>query len=513
MSFPRRITWTWLAQVQETRQSLVPFLYETRTLTTSPRALRLQCRPFTWRRLRPQKRKSRTRNDHNHKSYDDNDHDLQATNLQVEEPHSNFLREKAASVASRRTARKPPWERLPKNKSADHATLGSDSSLDGAEAASKPKMTAEETRAFAALFQQLEEDIDMGRPSPSLKAGDTDIAGSPAPDQDKIREISSIFDTVMRDINARKQAEASQYQLSTNQILPERKAVAVVEDIEDAEEPETSSKDSNDKSHRINNRLTRQIIHRESLKIESALLSAAVDEGLGDTGIWNICKERIFSMVQYLETNEKADAIVSPLLHETDETEFSVPDRDGQSETESTTTGLLLDIPEVVQIEAVVSELYPKMLLAAFRLLNLHFPDSPLIGEFRPTINSFGRESTVIGSSTALYNELIYFYWRGRQDLPEVLSIIKEMEVLGLSPDEQTMRLLKSIMTKREKDLRSLGLPGADQNSGLWWDLPQNRKAVNELEGKNGLISKLKSQVRAEAAKAKWIKEFSAWEQ
>ncbi|KAL2811123.1 hypothetical protein BJX63DRAFT_292324 [Aspergillus granulosus] len=519
MSLPRRITWTWLAQVQETRHSLVPFLYQTRTLTTLPRSLRLQShsRYSTFKAA-----KAQIENDGISESTLEDKSDL--PDEPGSAPRNSFLRQKAASVASRRMARKPSWKRSPIKKPANRPTKPAlESALEGSETTSKPKMTIDETRAFAALFQQLEEDTGTDIKQ-TLGGEGMEKGGSSMPDRDMMQEITSIYDTVMRDINARKKAEDSQDPTPKSQAHPE-----YFEAVPDAVEPEGTSvtpssgnkepeesekldaplKHDPDRVHKINNKLIRQIIHREGLKIERALFSAAVDEGQGDIGIWNICKERIFSMVQHLETDENKEATPSA----PDELEFPVPGRDGPSETETPTTNPHLEVPDTVSIEAVVTELYPKMLLVAFRLLNLHFPESPLIGQFRSTINSLGRESAVLGSSTALYNELIYFYWRGRQDLPEVLSILREMDVLGLSPDQQTVKLLESILAQREQDLEARKLPGADQNSGLWWDLPQNRKAIHDLDGKDGLICQMRSQVRSEEDRRKWLRELLNWKE
>ncbi|KAL2853829.1 hypothetical protein BJY01DRAFT_206472 [Aspergillus pseudoustus] len=512
MSLPRHITKTWLAQVLETRQSLVPFLYQTRTIITAlRRSLRNQSRPYsghsTYKRAR-----NPTKNDSLSESTLDNKSilpdELEST------PRNSFLREKAAAVASRRMVSKSSWKRSSK-KLVDQLKKPTS---DGVRTTSKPKMTVDETRAFAALFQHLEEDTDPDSKS-KMDGDSTERSKSSMPDQNMIQEISSIFDTVMRDINARKKAEVSQHPTPKSQIHPEIEPVADVmetentfplsdsEELEEAEKLEARPKDGKEQSHKLNNKLIRQIIHREGLKIESALFSAAVDEKQGDTGIWDICKERIFPMVQLLETDANSKATSSA----PNELEFSEGDRDSQSVTRTSLENPLLDVPDIVPIETVVSELYPKMLLAAFRLLNLHFPESPLIGQFRSTINSLGRESAVLGSSTALYNELIYFYWRGRQDLPEVLSILREMDILGLSPDQQTVRFLESILHQRERDLKALRLPGADQSSGRWWDLPQNRKAIHDLVGEKGLVGQMRSQVRAETDRTRWLNQIASW--
>ncbi|GAB1200924.1 hypothetical protein APSETT444_010305 [Aspergillus pseudonomiae] len=159
-----------------------------------------------------------------------------------------------------------------------------------------------------------------------------------------------------------------------------------------------------------------------------------------------------------------------------------------------------LEVPESVPVEPVVTALYPKMLLVAFRLLNLHFPNSPLISQFRATIKSHGRASAVLGSSTGLYNELIYFYWRGCHDIPGVVSLLREMEVIGIEPNHRTCGLLTGIVNQRDRDLKQHWKRMHNEKRGPrrepWWDLAPNRKAVRELLGPEGWMHRIERRVQ-----------------
>jgi hypothetical protein len=157
-----------------------------------------------------------------------------------------------------------------------------------------------------------------------------------------------------------------------------------------------------------------------------------------------------------------------------------------------------LEIPSYVPRTAVISSVYSHMLLVAFHLLRTHFPNSPLIGEIRPTIQSYGRASVVLGGSTKLYNELISFYWRVCDDLPAVVSLLKEMEVTGAQPDAKTYKLLRALTTERERDrwkyirqerLRRNGPGRQDLHTGngssptTWMETVPNMYALRELRG------------------------------
>lgn len=304
-------------------------------------------------------------------------------------------------------------------------------------------------------------------------------------------------------------------------------------------------------------RAVEAVVLRESHVIETALLRAVKGKH-GDRRLWDACREMVFPLVRVLETDvgmqhsdtnadetevlkdESDDMFFAPEepaeveddpwgaeveveyeeVSEPQETETSTAaNGEGQQEGEAATineediepqgeSAYKLVLPEGVPVSSVVAELYPKMLLAAFRLLNLHSPASPLIGQFRSTIRLMGPTSAVLGGSTGLYNELIYFYWRGCQDLPAVVALMQEMDVTGVEPDARTVRILGSIATQRTRDLkahwkRNIGSLPRPRNPAekvrvgreTWWDLAPNRKAFRALYDDDGWVAKVKARV------------------
>ncbi|CAL5874440.1 uncharacterized protein PFLUO_LOCUS8736 [Penicillium psychrofluorescens] len=218
------------------------------------------------------------------------------------------------------------------------------------------------------------------------------------------------------------------------------------------------------------------VVKREATKIETALF-LAIEEGKGDMGVWDVCKERIFTMLDHLGDDAPATPFAdsdSPLSHDGTMTSSPNPLSSGP-----------LDIPDPVPAGPVVAALYPRTLLIAFRLLNTHFPSSPLVSQFRSTIKAQGRTSAVLGSSTDLHDEMISFYWNDCSDLPAVVSLLHEMDIMGLKPSQKTRELLHGILHRRKRDLAKPG-------KASWWDMPQNQKAFQELAGRDGWMKKLK---------------------
>ncbi|KAL4892636.1 hypothetical protein BDV59DRAFT_202387 [Aspergillus ambiguus] len=408
------------------RASATPFLYQTRTLA---RALATDASP-----------------------------DEQAPAPAPTKPRMSYLHRRAAAVARHRRPSPSPTPRPPTRRSA-------------------PTMTQGEKQVFGELLEQIGV-VPGGADAPSRPAeSSADTTADGDAERSEMAQISAIFDSVLRDVK-------------TRTARPGRPAVprsaGETADGEDARDAIRWAGEYTDEAIAAGLREERLstargieiVVQREAGKIEAALRAAVDDDGAGgDTGIWEVCKGRIFSMLEYLEAGAEGP-------------------RAGKEDDSG------LRVPEGVPAEPVVVALYPQMLLVAFRLLNLHFPGSPLIGQFRATIKAHGRASAVLGGSTGLYNELIYFAWRGGHDLPGVVALLQEMEVTGVEADARTAALLNGIARQRERDLREHRRRGHVEGRGgaalrePWWDLAPNRRAVRALFGPEGWMERLERRGR-----------------
>jgi hypothetical protein len=390
-----------------------------------------------------------------------------------------------------------------------------------------PTMSKMEKETFGNLLDQLKSiRQDQGQknqkkedPKPSVSEGE----------QTEMSQISEIFDAVLEDLKRERPQQGSS----------KHGELSVVDANQAGTLPGKSNAGASDITNLNEDLPTREVAkmvaRRESTKIEHALRDA-ISEGQGDTGVWEICKDRIFSMLQHLggrrdlkpyllpESSSPALAQLEDGSSETetlDSTEAQPEESDiipnskeldlsqlqHENENEDPGTDLVdlsepnpqpssgpLEIPPSVPVEAVVNVLYPRMLLVAFRLINTNFPNSPLISQFRSTIRSHGRVSMVLGSSTGLYNELLYFQWRGCNDLPGVVGLLREMEQTGVEPNQRTQALLDSIVQQRDSDLKKVDerrSEGEDVPMDPWWDMAPNRKAMRELTSKTGFVSEL----------------------
>jgi hypothetical protein len=150
-----------------------------------------------------------------------------------------------------------------------------------------------------------------------------------------------------------------------------------------------------------------------------------------------------------------------------------------------------------------VAALYPKTLLVVFRLLNTHFPRSPLIGQFHSTIKEHGRISALLGASSGLYDELIFYQWRVCKDLPAVIGIMHEMNQLGVNPSSKCRGLLTSLIIRQQRDLEEH--QKSTDGKEFFWDLPSNKEALDQLTRKGGWMD----QIKARAEEEKWQREIN----
>lgn len=240
-------------------------------------------------------------------------------------------------------------------------------------------------------------------------------------------------------------------------------------------------------------RLIKLVVQRESEKIENELRQT-IREGKGDLGLWKVCEERIFGMLRQLDEPSHNHNHYSGSPELANGRDSKDTDAEGSKDPENSASEQQpLDIPSYVPKNAIISAVYSNMLLVVFHLLRRNFPNSPLISEIWPTIQSYGRASVVLGASTQLYNELIRYYWRDCDDLATVVSLLKEMEETGVEPDTKTYRLVRAIATQRERarqkyirqheELRKGAGQDLYNDSTSWMETVPNMHAYRELVG------------------------------
>jgi hypothetical protein len=134
-------------------------------------------------------------------------------------------------------------------------------------------------------------------------------------------------------------------------------------------------------------------------------------------------------------------------------------------------TSVELDSPnaEVSPLEF-YGPLYPSYLLLGLRLLDRSFAKpSALALAILPEIKSRGIISHVLGASAQLYNELLLIHWYRHDDFRGVLSLLSEMEQIGLGWEKETWDIVNDITRMQHLILRG------DRGETLkaLWSLPE----------------------------------------
>ena len=234
----------------------------------------------------------------------------------------------------------------------------------------------------------------------------------------------------------------------------------------------------------------------------------AVAAGKGDLGVWRICEERIFAMLDLVAPEENGPSSVAS--DETDDnssldvTEESKVEKITHSPVETAKLAEIgLEIPPDIPVVDVVRQIYPRVLLHAMRIFHLNFPVSHFATQLPEKAKSHSRFSRLVGASTDFYNELMTFVWGFYSDIPQVTTFLREMEVTGVPFDTTTLRIAEDVRdqwesAKADSDVRKG--EGRYVANTWWWDTPAASKAYRELvegnEENPGWITKIRTQIR-----------------
>ncbi|EKV14457.1 Glycosyl hydrolase 47 family protein [Penicillium digitatum] len=466
--------------------STAPFLYNTRTLTPLSSAARKQFNRRFPRSFSTQNNTEATVATENKSLAEDN-------------TSQNTSEQSAASTPTSETAPKPRRSYLQKRAASVSERPSLRPSVAKKTTKIPPKITTQEKLIFGGLLEQLGFKHD----------GETTESSSLKPMSEEkkaeMAELMSVFDNLLKDPRAKKAALKAKQQARDDYSPYRRSEKSETEEPIPAEnqgpkrinlrdlgysEPATASAAEVTVSLR---RAIEIVVKAESEHIEFALFQA-IEDGKGDMGVWEVCKERIFSMLRHLD--EKS------LVEASDPESASTTDR---LEPPSQPSGLLR-VPAVVPVAPVVVALYPKVLLISFRLLNTHFRESPLIPQFRSTIKEYGRISAFLGASSGLYDELIRYHWRVCKDLPAVVSILREMNQLGINPSSKSRGMLTGLIIRQARDLETHRK--SPDGKDFFWDMPSNKEAFDELTRRDGWMDQIEARSEEEARQRQATRTF-----
>lgn len=140
-----------------------------------------------------------------------------------------------------------------------------------------------------------------------------------------------------------------------------------------------------------------------------------------DFELWDIMEKEVFTMVKRLGIGEET---------EVEGAQLSAPKEEGAEKLSMKIHGLL----------------YPFYLVTGLRLMGYAFSrPSPLALSILPRVKELGTMSHILGADTEFYNTLAEICWLRNMDLEAVFELLEEMNHTGLSFDKRTHELVQAI--------------------------------------------------------------------
>ncbi|KAK3290180.1 uncharacterized protein B0H64DRAFT_413576 [Chaetomium fimeti] len=191
-------------------------------------------------------------------------------------------------------------------------------------------------------------------------------------------------------------------------------------------------------------------VQNEALRREERnRVDAKMRAAKSDFELWDVLEEEVFPLVQKLGLDEDAS-----------KTESSSK-RGGKRKRDKSEMALHIYGP-----------LYPAYLLNALVLFDTQFArSSPLALHILPRVKELGPASYVLGVSTPFYNELARLLWNRYGDPTAVFNLLEEMRVVGLYCDEGT----RQVVLRIEQFLASVG-------EGRWGPFLRELASLPEYE-------------------------------
>ena len=132
---------------------------------------------------------------------------------------------------------------------------------------------------------------------------------------------------------------------------------------------------------------------------------------------------------------------------------------------------------------------YAEYCLCALRLFRQNYPMSSYATHVFATMKERGPISYVLGASSDIYNEVIFLKWTQHSDLHAVADLMEEMLNQGIEGNEVTVALIKGIAQQRRSGIRGYVGPVAKE----WWNMRGNldgwRRVINLYERIQGELA------------------------
>lgn len=239
------------------------------------------------------------------------------------------------------------------------------------------------------------------------------------------------------------------------------------------------------------------------------MVMGMLDKTNSDLEIWRVLENEVFSLITQLDEHNKLveKASKEQVLDDAKARKAGAEGKDiadvkleKRDLTPKETRLMKLSATKAMPINNLLSVLnrnYAEYCLYALRLFRKNYPKSSYATHVLTTMKRGGPLSYVLGASSEIYNEVIFLKWMQHSDLHAVADLMEEMLNQGIEGNEGTVALIKGIAQQRRSGMREYMGPVLKE----WWDMRGNvdgwkrmcslyvrmRKEMDEMGAKRAL--------------------------
>lgn len=211
------------------------------------------------------------------------------------------------------------------------------------------------------------------------------------------------------------------------------------------------------KDYTTRSTLARTVEQESIRRIERRRVEKIMHDAKTDFELWDVLEAHVFPMVEKLGLDDKKTAKppkasvkgpkkATPVKEPVEGQELGLDDKKKVPKTSVKGPKKAPPVKEPTLSMRIHGPLYPYFLLSALRMLDSSFTkSSPLALNLLPRIKELGLMSYVLGASTPFYNALATIQWNRYGNAEAVFNLLEEMRHAGLYCDEGTFSVVHSI--------------------------------------------------------------------
>lgn len=229
-----------------------------------------------------------------------------------------------------------------------------------------------------------------------------------------------------------------------------------------------------------------------------------LDAAETDVEVWRVLEKEVFILIHELNTrisdSERAAKGLKNKATKKDKPGLEArkvgrPLKEAIAATKAGEGNTSKALPPTVLLSILTKE-YPDYLIACCRLLRRCFPQSPYPFAILSQVKRLGPVSYVLGASANLYNETLYLLWTSKNDLHGMADLLQEMRNQGVESNDVTLTFLNGVKRRRSYELS--GQNGVWRQN--WWQMGPVAEGWDRLWSGMQFVEQEQRQRRVRAA-------------